>query len=443
MKLSRYIILFDNNNIEFYIYNTLTNALIEIDEFSYSYLNRKKTDKTDILETDIDIELYNLLENKKYIVENDFDNFLYYKSKVTQQRASQSHMHLTIAPTMDCCFRCDYCFEEHKEKIYMNDEVIDSIIKYLNSIPSKPEINLTWFGGEPLMAISQMEKLYTKLIDKYKEPTFSDIITTGYHINEDVISVMKKLKIKQVQITLDGKKDTHNKVKNLVDCKDVFSKVLDNVELLLRTSDIHVVFRVNLTKQNAHEYVELYYYLIERFKYYKNKGISPGFVKNRGACNNNDRMFFSTKEASEFILNLWNKHQIHSPFLRYPSNSFNECAIKNVMSVSFDPQGYAYKCWEVIGNKKYAIGNLDKEGRMININKTTLNRHLYGADPLENPVCSKCKYLPLCSGGCPIQRLENMYEGRKNNCCTFYKGKMKEYLRIHLKLKELGVQNKA
>jgi uncharacterized protein len=443
MKISKYTFLFDIDNTEFYVYSTLSNALVEIDEDSYRSLLIAKNNKLDIVSSEADDELYNILALKKFITENDIDSFLYYKSILTGQRANQSHMHLTIAPTMDCCFRCHYCFEEHKEKSYMPEDVMDSIIKHLNSLSSKPELKLTWFGGEPLMALPLMKQFYEKLKAEYKKPIGSNVITTGYHIDGNAVRIMQDIGVSQVQITLDGMRDTHNNVKVTPNCKDVFSKVLDNVELLLSTSDIHVVFRINLTEQNKHEYVELYNYLLNRFQQFRNKGISPGFVMNRGACDNsNENIFFTSKKATQFVLDLYHKHQIHSPFLRYPSRFFNECAIKNVMSMSFDPEGYAYKCWEIIGNKKYAIGKLNEDGRIEAINQVIFNRHLYGADPLEDTVCSKCKYLPVCNGGCPIQRIENIFENKKNDCCTFYKGKMEEFLKIHLKLKKRGIANK-
>lgn len=77
--------------------------------------------------------------------------------------------------------------------------------------------------------------------------------------------------------------------------------------MLLKETDIHVVFRVNLTKQNMHEYVELYNYLLNRFKDFKKKGISPAFVMDRGACNasnKNQTLFFTPNEAAQFVLDL-------------------------------------------------------------------------------------------------------------------------------------------
>lgn len=238
MKVSKYTFLFDNDNVEFYIYSTLSNSLVEIDEDSYHLLLDARKNKSDINKSDFDDEVYDILLQKRFIADNDMDGFLYYKSVVMNQRISQSQMHLTMAPTMDCCFRCHYCFEEYKEKNYMSEEVMDSIIKYLNSLPTQPELKLTWFGGEPLMAPSQIEQFYEKLVTQYQKPASCNIITTGYHINEHVIEIMKKTGVSQLQITLDGLRETHNKIKFLPDCSDVFGKVLDNIELVLSTSDI-------------------------------------------------------------------------------------------------------------------------------------------------------------------------------------------------------------
>lgn len=444
MKVSKYTFLFDVDNSEFYVYNTLSNALIEIEQEAYQYLldAQKTHKKIDALK--LEDELYSLLILKKMIVENDIDSFLFYKAILTNQRFDQSHMHLTIAPTMDCCFNCHYCFEKYKTKSYLSENVADSIIKYLKSLNSQPGLKLTWFGGEPLMALSQIESFYKKLVAEYKKPIDSNMITSGFHIDENAIRVMQDINLGQIQITLDGLPETHNKIKNTEGCENAFERVMNNVDLLLEKTDIHVAFRVNLTKQNSTEYVELYSYLLDRYKKFEKKGISPAFVMDRGGTDMCEDMkqFFTPKEASQFVLDLYNKYQIHSPFLRYPPRFFAECAIRNVMSISFDPEGYAYKCWEVIGNKKYAIGKLDNEGRIKDINETILNRHLYAADPLENSTCSSCRYLPICNGGCPIQRIENVFEGKTNSCCTFYKGHMEEFLRIHVRLKKLGFENK-
>ncbi|WP_295939110.1 radical SAM protein [uncultured Alistipes sp.] len=437
MTVSKYTFLFDVKKQEFYAYNTLSNALIEVDEESYTLL-RNTAPGADVSE--LDKELQEVLREQNILTESDEDDYLKYKSYLMRLRSQRTSMHLTLAPTMDCCFRCHYCFEKYKEKNYMTPEVMDAIVRYVASLPELKSIKITWFGGEPLMAVPQMEEFCDKLSATWNKPVSSNIITTGYHIDENAIRVMKKTGVSQAQITLDGMKQTHNSVKHLPDGEDVFEKVLGNIELLNDLAPgINVVIRVNLTQENAHEYGQLHQLYRERFKDRKNIAIAPAFVLDRGASNCDaceiQSSLFNHKGRSDFILDLAKKGY-DSPYIRYPQRFFNECAIRNDMAIAFDPEGFAYKCWEVIGNKEYAIGKLNPAGELTEINEKILNRQLFGADPIDDPKCSKCKYLPVCNGGCPIQRIENKFEKGANSTCTHYKGYMADFLRLHLARKK-------
>ncbi|MDR3047009.1 MAG: SPASM domain-containing protein [Bacteroidales bacterium] len=442
MRISKYTFLFTFKN-EYYIYNTLSNAMLRIDNDTYSILVECQKNKVEIEREKCDTEFYNLLEDKRFICENEKDEFLVYKSILAAQRNGTSHAHITIAPTMDCNFRCHYCFEK-KTQTYMSSEIIDSILKYISRQKELTSIMLTWFGGEPLMAIDKIKEFYDKFIKNCGNREFnSDIITTAYYITPEVIEILKYVKIRAMQITLDGLKDSHNKIKITEGCDDVFSKIIQNIDLLVeKAPEIHITIRVNLTKENINEYVELYRFLTNRYDG-KNIGIAPAFVNNRGVDADKDSpIYFSNKECANYILNLFYQAGIHSPFLTYPARFFEECAIRSQTSIAFDPEGYAYKCWEIIGNKKYAIGKLDEEGDIVDVNLTMLNRMRYGADALDDKTCSKCAYLPICSGGCPIHRIQNEFEGQKNDCCTFCKGYLPHFMRAHLMLKKAGFENK-
>ena len=431
--------------MEYYVYNTLSNALLEIDEESYNKLLDTQNGNETIDIATYGKELYDALLNNNVISTNDDDDFLIYKSIIAKNRMQNNSMHLTLAPTMECCFNCHYCFEKFKGPQKMSSEIINSIIKYIVSKPNIDEIKITWFGGEPLMAQPQIEEFYDTFSSVWKKEIASNIITTGYHINLNAIRILQKIGVKQVQITLDGLKETHNRIKYLSSGDDVFERVISNIELINNIApEINVVIRVNLTLDNAHEYVPLYEYLIKRFNNRRNIGIAPAFVLDRGIsyCANcvTQNTLFNHINRSKFILNLA-KCGFDSPFIRYPKRFISECAIRNDVAIAFDPEGYAYKCWEVIGNKEYAIGKLNGEGQLTDINEKVLNRQLYGADPLEDPICSQCKYLPICNGGCPIQRIENKFEGGHNCNCTYYKGYMVEFLKIHLARKKAGLDN--
>ncbi|MDE6987622.1 MAG: radical SAM/SPASM domain-containing protein, partial [Bacteroides acidifaciens] len=86
MKVSKYTFLFDVDNSEFYVYNTLSNALIEIEQEAYQYLLDAQKSHKNIDALRLEDELYSLLILKKMIVENDKDAFLFNKEILTNQR---------------------------------------------------------------------------------------------------------------------------------------------------------------------------------------------------------------------------------------------------------------------------------------------------------------------------------------------------------------------
>jgi uncharacterized protein len=439
MKISNYTFAFETAQNECYLYNSLSNALLLIDEDVYT--NVKLYNNGYITKSNFDADLWKILIDKRFIVENDKDEFLLYKSIIMGIRQSNDSMHLTIAPTMDCNFRCYYCFETLKKRNYITDDIINSIIKLITKLKTLKHIHLTWFGGEPLMAIDKMKLFYEKFKPQWQQGFSSNIITTGYHIDRDVIEILKKIEVSVIQITFDGIKENHNRVKQDKNCNDVFSKTVENVELLTELApDIQINVRVNLTKENQVDFVNLVHLFSIKFKN-KKVGVFPAFVNDRGYSSNSYSekplsMLFSKKEQIKFLINLTTKFNIPTHFLSYPTQIFNECAVRNNNAVSIDPDGYVYKCWEVIGNEKYAVGKLDTDGNITNINITEQNRFLYGADPLSDKICSKCACLPMCHGGCPMHRLDNEFNNGKNDTCCYYKGHLAEILSLYTKYKQ-------
>lgn len=196
------------------------------------------------------------MQKDKIITKNDEDDFLLYKSIIQGYRNDRRKLLITIAPTMDCCFNCHYCFEKTKRPSYMSEDVMRGIVKFLATFSGVKSVGITWFGGEPLMAVPEMGKLYTILKRKLKGlPFSSSIITTGFHLDEENIKVLQKIKVSNMQITIDGLKDTHNKIKFTNGCNDAFSVVMNNIDKLCDIApDITVFIRVNITKSNMNEF---------------------------------------------------------------------------------------------------------------------------------------------------------------------------------------------
>ena len=107
-----------------------------------------------------------------------------------------------------------------------------------------------------------------------------------------------------------------------------------------------------------------------------------------------------------------------------------ECMTRSPHSMLIGSKGEIYKCYEELGEKKNVVGisTIEKCGLIFRefLNYTT------GIDHYKDPKCRKCSYLPICTGGCPIRRLENVYMGKNNDCCTPFKGRISSYIKLHL-----------
>ena len=106
MKISKYTFLFEGNNNDFYAYNSVSNALIEIESDLYHFMQESQKSNSEIEMTNFESSELDMLRKKRFITLNDDDNFQIYKSTIQVQRNSTTNLHLTIAPTMDCNFNC-------------------------------------------------------------------------------------------------------------------------------------------------------------------------------------------------------------------------------------------------------------------------------------------------------------------------------------------------
>lgn len=255
------------NGKDFFLYNSLSNALLQVDEDTYHRFLSAKQQKGHLDESGFCEDERDVLKRKCFVCENQEDDFLLYRSKIQQLREQRQYMHLTIAPTMNCCFKCYYCFEHQKYNTYINEECLDAIIQYILKQKELEKINLTWFGGEPLMAQPQIKMFHEKLIENKIDISNTNIITTGYHIDKDTLSLFKYIGLSSIQITLDGSKEEHNRIKHFSGCDDVFERIMENISLVLNDApNIHVSIRVNITRHNMNSFPEIFNFLSLRFQ---------------------------------------------------------------------------------------------------------------------------------------------------------------------------------
>ena len=252
MELSLYTLLFEKDN-KYYLYNSETEFLCLVSEEIYEKLH--DGDYDDIKKEDIDV-----LQAKKIIVENkslyEYDEAckLNYLSNI----GVTDTLSLVIAPTTGCNFACPYCFEGEKKAIVITDEVIDCIIHFINGYTSVKKLNLTWYGGEPLMAFNKIKQIIHKIHTECRvEICSQSIITNAYLLSDNVIRDMMELGFTQIQISFDGDEDNHNKTRFLKGSKGkTFARIIKNLDNLVNQTpdNFKIDLRINVNKTNEKDF---------------------------------------------------------------------------------------------------------------------------------------------------------------------------------------------
>lgn len=426
-KWSRYNYMFHKDGT-YLLYNSISNSFVEMSKETYAELEKIKSGEIESVGDELKEELYKM---KAIGSDDDFEIAKIHYVNLCR-RFSQQSMALTINPTLGCNFRCPYCFEgEHNTAPRMTDEVENAIVDFIKRHQFVKKIGVTWFGGEPLMEFERMRTLTYKMLDLGIAYSAS-IITNGYLLNEERIKSLYDLKIQYVQITLDGMREIHDKRRCLKNGNPTFDHIMDNVKMLAKmTPKIHVGIRVNLDDSNTGDFINLYNY-IDGMNL-KNVAIHPAFVKDyTGNCSNlcaldGDRQYAFIKD--QYI----RKGLTFSRF--YPSGYRTECSIRNMNTVTIGPLGELYKCWNDVGKPEKVYGSVFSGTS----NEKVLMEYLMGADPFEDLKCRKCILLPVCSGGCPYDRLEAQKNG-KLETCPLMKNRMEDHLWIHYLSKKQQVK---
>ena len=212
MKESKYNIYVEHDG-EKLVFNSRTIALAAMDEFALSILQKVKQGVA-VEQTDLVKEM----ERVGFIVDDSIDELQQLEMSYNLNKYQKNGLSLVIAPTMACNFACPYCFESAKSGV-MTEETQDKIIALVSEFAEKGQaVDITWFGGEPLLAKSVIYSMSEKFIEicQHAEVNYvARIITNGYLLDESTMLKLKEYKVTFMQMTLDGLPQTHNQRKRL------------------------------------------------------------------------------------------------------------------------------------------------------------------------------------------------------------------------------------
>lgn len=305
---------------------------------------------------------------------------------------------LIILPTLNCNYKCWYCIQDHIPS-RMSQETIESIkthIDYMVNVERITSLQIEWFGGEPFMYFNQIINPiceYAKHIcAKHDIPYITSATTNGYFLSPKKVHDIKRLGFTRFQITLDGPKTEHDKVKFQQNCASTFVHVLNNIENILNNSEnILILLRINYTEEN------LSCQIVDDV----NKIVSP---------TNRHRIQIILKKVWQETVNKERYNNVSTLLYLFETSGYKVNRLDFVLDFvpcyankkyynAINYNGDVLKCTACNDlYDKQLHGTIKVDGSIM-WNSDFIAK--YKAKSFENTECLVCKYLPICMGICP------------------------------------------
>jgi len=295
------------------------------------------------------------------------------------------------------------------------DELTAKAAQRATSDPSGPpqERRLTLYGGEPLMQATL--PIVSHIVARARERQMKIFaVTNGVQLNL-FAELLGPEGIENVQITLDGPREIHDKVRRGPAYPETYDTILDNVCLALDRHiqvrlrihvDQHTVGRIgeifrDLEARGLVEKEELQLSPVGRHLWHKGHKVARYPEITAGQLYESLDGLFPIISRPR-CLGLYD-YKIEA-FLRAYSEHGLAGLLTNIVvcnasvfSYQFDPLGAVYPCWNVIGDPKEQIGAYSVDGISLNERAT----EWWERSLAKIPKCLDCKHIFFHRGGCP------------------------------------------
>lgn len=429
MIWSRYNTLFHSDRLGYFLYNALSNALLEIDNGRYSALERLRN--YGIGSESFDSGFLSFLREHKVVFAEGEERRLLLALQYRRNTKcfDSSRLSLTICPTLLCNFRCSYCFERtQQDSVVMSHETVQRLIAFIESYKETRHLALAWYGGEPLIGFNVIREVTERLKSLSIDFEGASLVTNGYLLDRGKCDLLNELKIQAIQITLDGPEQLHDMRRFLAGGGPTFQRILANVDTLMDSSyegSCHI--RVNLDKHNSEGFPDLHALLLERFKG-KKLSVYAAPVHSSLRCSHHSSCGLDLQEWADFTFDTYRRSGLMPTGNFYPTGDIDSVCVGIAHNrFVIGPKGELYKCWEDVGKPAMVVGNIHEADPVTNPELRA--QYSIGTDAYNDPECLACSVLPICGGGCANKRLRAKQFGEKGlEFCSPYRKNLIGYL---------------
>ncbi len=432
MKWSKYNLLFRSKKNGWLLYNSLSNSFAKLDDDTYQEVEeiRKMNGGYDVSKNPV--LALQLFQIKALISEEEEKLAL---QEIVLRRNLKSYntnsLSLAIAPTTFCNFACTYCIQDCGKAGKMTRKTEKKLVDFIGRFHTTSFISNCWYGGEPLLMFDSIERV-TEGILKLGKPYTAFMITNAYLLDDYKIGKLKELKIRTIQITIDGLEEEHNKRRILKNGNETYHVILENLKNLMQNWDGFLKIRVNIDKKNSSQFPGIMAKLREEIPVpHERLHIYAGIIAGNKGSNPDISCQIEREELAGLEIELYRKHGIALTGF-YPDQKSFGCTATRANSFVIGPYGEIYMCFENLGEERMVIGSIN-DGIIKNMEIPA--KYMIGANVFEDENCINCFYLPVCDVGCAHKRQLAIYEDEKYDTCVRYKDRLPEYLEIYYEQK--------
>ncbi|MGC9966146.1 MAG: radical SAM protein [Syntrophobacteraceae bacterium] len=388
-----------------------------------------------------DAGLIQMLRDHRILIDASLDRERYERTEIDASIAAprpKSRMSAFLLVTESCNLGCIYCLNGSGTYLkapssLMDPEVaIRSITACLDQLSSGGTLQVTFFGGEPLLNWPLVKEVIRRCEDGLGQ-AYSDK-KIAYHITSnltvcppDLIEVLKKHKM-TVLSDIDGPPEIHNRCRPYLSGGASHARSAETIRRIV-DAGIAVALRATITSVNQDCIPEI-------AAHHKALGASNcGLVP---VCQvNSDRQYLPDELLPDpdriiaevvkvYHSGLWDRQSLF-PFneyvlkLRPGSRQTTGCAAPSGTTPVIGVNGDVYLCIYLVGQDRFRYGTISGAWDRRLLDEMTVFLHV---DNLRE--CSACPWRYACGGGCPVMKLATLYGvektpraveyGRRINC---------------------------
>lgn len=418
-KLNGYNIVLDTYSGSVHVVNELAYDMIGLYEHASSdrivnLMLEKHLTNPEITEVEIRETLADIQELINYGQLFTEDKYKELSIDLRNRKTFVKALCFNVAHT--CNLSCDYCFASqgkyNGDRAIMSFDVGKRAIDFLlENSGHHRNLDIDFFGGEPLMAWNVVKQIvsYARSKEKEYQKKFRFTFTTnGMLLNDEVTEFLNE-EMDNVVLSLDGRKEVHDHLRRTVNGKGSYDHIVPKFQQFIKNrGEKEYYVRGTYTHDNVDFTNDIFH--IEDLGFDK-LSMEPVI------CDPKEPYALTEEDLPE----IYNQYEILAKemitrnekgkkftFYHYMLDlSEGPCIQKRISGcgsgteyMAVTPWGELFPCHQFVGDEKFSMGNI-----WDGMTKPEIQAQFKGNNCYSKPECQNCWAKLYCSGGCPANSL--------------------------------------